>query len=245
MPAVRCSRVEDDKRQHESAPTSTSSATHRRKSIASLREYPTGRALFLRSASCTVAVMCRATAAISAMRTGHKNSPMRVQEMAVGIELLGAIKNLQIPSKCPTTNANRIAPVTAITIFLPFVDSQKLAARFSRSFTAVVLIEFFPIYLDESRTFLIPNVSCSSYLRWCARYLTQRDFNSACGKQCGCPIVVETLEESTSIIGVEDSERQGMRSIEDRPKQPQTRRNIRPRYRIETIARFKPTITRA
>ena len=41
-------------------------------------------------------------------------------------------------------------------------------------------------------------------------------------------MVVETVEVSTSIIGVEESERQGMGAIEGRPKQqPQTRRNIR------------------
>ena len=43
-----------------------------------------------------------------------------------------------------------MAPVTAMTTFFPFVDCQKLIARFRPGLTAVVLINFFQSYRNGS-----------------------------------------------------------------------------------------------
>ena len=98
----------------------------------------------LRSASCTVAVMCRPTASEKSDAAPTQSARQRLcRKRAVSVDLLGASKTWRLPSMWPITKMNRMAPVTAMTIFLPVVERQKLTTRFSRRLTAVVLIEIF------------------------------------------------------------------------------------------------------
>ena len=69
--------------------------------MASRREYPTGRAALLLSASCTVAMMCRINGSEKHNAFGPEDFAEIVQKAAVGVDLLRALEYLQVAEHVP------------------------------------------------------------------------------------------------------------------------------------------------
>ena len=61
-----------------------------------------------------------------------------MQKMAVVVQFLGSFEYLKIADHVSDNECEEYAPLTAITTFLPLVDSQKRAGRASRAPITVV-----------------------------------------------------------------------------------------------------------
>ena len=83
-----------------------------------------------------------------------------MQQLAVSVQLRRSLEDLQIARQVSDDKDEQIAPVTAITAFLPLVEPQKPGARASsRTPIALVLMLPTPSYLSRSSISCLTNLS--------------------------------------------------------------------------------------